>query len=272
MRARLTAILLGMGSLLAPSAFADCVDFSAARAAKAGAELERAPPSAAQLGIPNLNGLKLDGPATTGDPKCGGPNPPITYIYTTTTDMTVRDLLTAYNPNIKPYIEEDGMKRKWYRNPYWSKGMFQLTSNTEINVRADSAGKISRITVTPGVPVLPVTAASQPYSIDDMIASTPWPGGPDGRREFVRADGEAVAQAANSPSPAATGGANPAPASTNCPASSGASANGAGAAVGAEIGGRVLGGGFGRNLGGTLGGVLGGSKPKQAPAADPNCP
>jgi len=164
------------------------------------------------------------------------------------------------------------MKRKWYRNPYWSKGMFVVTSNTEINLLADASGKLSRVTLTPGNPVLPVTTASQPYSIDEMITSTPWPGGPDGRREFVRADGAVGAEAANNSPPAAARGANPAPASKNCPGGSGGSASGDGAAVGAEIGGLVLGGGFGRSVGGALGGIFGGSKPKQAPAADPNCP
>jgi hypothetical protein len=267
MRLSLFALSLGVGCLLVPSAFADCVDYSAARAARAGAELERAPPSAAQLGVPHLDGLKLDGPATTGDPKCGGSNPPDSYNYKT--DMTVRELVAAYYPNVKPYIEEDGMGRKWFRNPYWSRGMFQLTSNTEVNVNADGAGKIRSVNITPGKPVLPVTAASQPYSIDEMIAGTPWPGG---GREFVRADVAAGAQVANNPPPAATGSANPAAASTNCKTSSGGNVGGVVESVGAEVGARVLGGGFGRSLGGALGGVLGSSKPKQAPAADPNCP
>jgi hypothetical protein len=264
------AVSVAIGCLLAPTAISDCVDYSEARAAQAGAALEKNPPSAAQLGLPNLDGFKLDGAATTGDPKCGGPNPPKSYTYTT--NLSLRDVLTAYYANIQPFIEEDGMKRKWFRNPYWSKGLFTLTSGTEVSLNVDSSGRISSIRFTPAATVQPLTSPRQPYTVDEMISGTPWPGGPDGPREFVRADGPAGgAPAAGDTATASSGGStNSAPASGNCqPKPDGASTD-AGEGAGAEIGGRVLGGGFGRNVGGALGGLLG--KAKKPPQADPECP
>lgn len=268
------AISLAVACLLGPAVFADCIDYSEARAAKAGAALEANPPSAAQLGVPNLDGFKLNGAATTGDPKCGGPNPPSTYVYTA--NLGVRDLVTAYYAYVQPFIEEDGMKRKWYRNPYWSKGLFALTSGTEIGLSVDAAGKISSIRITPAPTVLPLTAPGQPYSVEDMIISTPWPGGPDGPKEFVRADDPAGGAPAASTGTSAAASANPGnnanstPASSNCQPKPDGDSGGGGEDVGAEVGGRVLGGGFGRSVGGTLGGLFG--KPKQPPPADPDCP
>jgi hypothetical protein len=259
------AIPLAVGCLLGPAALADCVDYSEARAAKAGAALENSPPTAAQLGLPSLDGFKLNGAVTTGDPKCGGPNPPTSYYYTT--NLSLRDVLTAYHSNIQPFIEEDGMKRKWFRNPYWSKGLFVLTSGTEVSLNADASGKISSISFKPAPTVLPLTSPGQPYSVEEMISGTPWPGGPDGPREFVRADTPGGAAPAAS---AGGGNAGSAPAKSNCQPKPGGSSGGSGATVGAEVGGRVLGGGFGRNVGGALGGLLG--KPKPPPPADPDCP
>jgi hypothetical protein len=264
------AVSVAIGCLLAPTAFSDCVDYSEARAAQAGAALEKNPPSAAQLGLPNHDGFKLDGAATTGDPKCGEPNPPKRYAYTT--NLSLRDVLTAYYVNIQPFIEEDGMKRKWYRNPYWSKGLFTLTSGTEVSLNVDSSGKISSIRFTPASTVQPLTSPGQPYTVDEMISGTPWPGGPDGPREFVRADSPAGgAPVAGGPATASSGGTtSSAAASGNCQPKPDGAATDAGEDAGAEIGGRVLGGGFGRNVGGALGGLLG--KTKKPPQADPNCP
>jgi len=264
------AVSVAIACLMAPTAISDCVDYSEARAAQAGAALEKNPPSAAQLGLPNLDGFKLDGAATTGDPKCGGPNPPKSYTYTT--NLSLRDVLTAYYANIQPFIEEDGMKRKWFRNPYWSKGLFTLTSGTEVSLNVDSSGRISSIRFTPAATVQPLTSPRQPYTVDEMISGTPWPGGPDGPREFVRADGPAGgAPAAGDTATASSGGsANSAPASGNCQPKPGGASTDAGEGAGAEIGGRVLGGGFGRNVGGALGGLLG--KAKKPPQADPECP
>jgi len=265
------AVAVAIGCLLAPTAFADCVDYSAARAAQAGAALEKNPPSAAQLGLPSLDGFKLDGVATTGDPKCGGPNPPKSYTYRTS--LSLREVLTAYYPHIQPFIEEDGMKRKWFRNPYWSKGLFTLTSGTEVSLNVDSAGKISSIRFTPAATVQPLTSPRQPYTVDEMISGTPWPGGPDGPREFVRADGPTAGAAPAAVATAtarADGSTNSAPASSKCPPKADGASTGAAEAAGAEVGGQVLGGGFGRNVGGALGGLLG--KTKKPPPADPGCP
>jgi hypothetical protein len=263
------AISLAAGCLLAATAFSDCIDYSEARAAQAGAALEKNPPSAAQLGLPSLDGFRLNGAATTGDPKCGGPNPPKTYTYST--NLSLRDVLTAYYANIQPYIEEDGMKRKWFRNPYWSKGLFTLTSGTEVSLNTDASGKISSIRFTPAPTVLPLTSPKQPYSVEEMIIGTPWPGGPNGPREFVRADSPAgVAPAAGGTATASSGGTvKSAPASSKCQPKAGGTSSDAGEDVAAEVGGRVLGGGFGRNVGGALGGLLG--KAKQPPPADPDC-
>jgi hypothetical protein len=263
------AISLAAGCLLAATAFSDCIDYSEARAAQAGAALEKNPPSAAQLGLPSLDGFRLNGAATTGDPKCGGPNPPKTYTYST--NLSLRDVLTAYYANIQPYIEEDGMKRKWFRNPYWSKGLFTLTSGTEVSLNTDASGKISSIRFTPAPTVLPLTSPKQPYSVEEMIIGTPWPGGPDGPREFVRADSPSgVAPAVGGTATASSGGTvKSAPASSKCQPKAGGTSSDAGEDVAAEVGGRVLGGGFGRNVGGALGGLLG--KAKQPPPADPDC-
>ena len=64
------AILLGTALVLSTTAVAvraDCVDFDPKRAKVAGAALARNPPSAAQLGLPDLDGLTIDGPRTTGE-------------------------------------------------------------------------------------------------------------------------------------------------------------------------------------------------------------
>lgn len=263
------AVSVAIGCLFAPAAFSDCVDYSKARAAQAGAALEKNPPTAAQLGLPSLDGFRLDGAATTGDPQCGGPNPPKSYAYTT--NLSLRDVLTAYYANIQPFIEEDGMKRKWFRNPYWSKGLFTLTSGTEVSLNVDSSGKISSIRFTPAPTVQPLTSPGQPYTVDEMISGTPWPGGPDGPRAFVRADSPAGAApaAGNTATASAGGSANSAPASGKCQPKAGGASTDSGEDAGAEIGGQVLGGGFGRNVGGALGGLLGKSK---KPQADPDCP
>ena len=81
MRSVITASPMAPSFIVAPVAFADCVDFNQKRADAAGAALVRNAPSAAQLGLPSLDGLLLDGPLTTGDPKCEKPGPPRRFLY-----------------------------------------------------------------------------------------------------------------------------------------------------------------------------------------------
>lgn len=271
--ARCLALAIAGAALVAATpAFADCVDFSQARADRAGAALARNAPTAAQLGLPSLEGLTLNAPKTTGDPRCDGPGPPKRFFYTT--NRTFSQLVAWLYPNIRRRTDTDGMNRVWFRNPRLAERMF-LTSGTELMVQTQQGGTIWQITVTPAAAVQPLTQEQQPYSVEDIIEGTPWPGGASGKREFVRADGGGTVAPAPSvaaqPQPAAPSPAalppvatSPAPstsqASPNCPP---AAAGGAAADIGQAIGGAL-----GRNLGGTFGGLLGGSAPRPAPAGD----
>lgn len=285
MRSALPALFTALGMAVAPSAFADCVDFSQKRADAAGAALARNAPTAAQLGVPSLDGLTLDGPLTTGDPKCEKPGPPRRFIYNT--NLSFRELVTRWHPYIKRRTEVDGMKREWFRNPYQSNG-FDLTSGTRVEFLVGQGQQISRMFVVPAAAVAPLTTESQPYGIDEIVDWSPWPGGAKGPRQFVRADqggaapppsggtssGPADPSAGVPATPvAATPGATKPTTTGNCPPKP-ASAGTDAARAGADIGGAVLGGGFGRNVGGALGGVLGalGGAPQAANPADPNCP
>lgn len=250
----------------APAAFADCVDYSPARAERAAAALSRNAPTAATLGMPTLDGLALDALRTTGDPQCNGP--PKQFYYTT--DMTLLAFVNALYPNIRKRTEADGMGRLWYKNPFHGNSLF-LTSGTEVTIQTrGEGGPITLIGLKPGNPVLPLASETQPYSAQDIANWTPWPGGPNGRREFVRADGGAVApppgqQSAQSAPQAQT------PA---CPPAGQGAATGAQA--GAAVGGAAIGGGYGRALGSAagaaLGGMLGSRRGQQQPAATtPDC-
>jgi hypothetical protein len=250
----------------APVALADCVDYSEARARAAGAALERNAPTAAQLGLPSLDRLQLDSARTAGDPQCGGPNPPTRYYYTTT--MTFTELVTAFHSNIKRRTETDGMGRTWFRNPYFGSDQIILTSNTELQFVLGADGRIVQVTVIPANPVLALTPENQPYSVSDIVSWTPWPGGPDGSREFVRADGAAPSSAqqqASAPGQQA-----------NCPTGEQQQSAAAGAQAGAAVGGSTIGGGYGRQVGAAAGAVIGGimgrrSQPQQQPAQSPGC-
>jgi hypothetical protein len=289
-----TAIVLSTGAI---SVHADCVDFSPQRAKAAGAALARNPPTAAQLGVPDLEGLALDGPRTTGDPKCDGPGPYKRFYFTST--LTFGELVARWYPNIQARIEADGMKREWFRNPYHERG-FNLTTGTRVEFVLDGQGsnaKVRLVNVMPAARLAPLTVSNQPYTAAEISDWTPWPGGPKGPRQFVRADQDAataapasVPSAANpSPAvaaptapaavPAATAGvpaASTSPSTVNCPPRQAQGGAAEGQRAGAEVGGAVLGGGWGRSLGAALGGALGsvtgGAQGTQRPAADPNCP
>jgi hypothetical protein len=269
-------LLLGLQFTFAPQALADCVDFSQKRADAAGAALARNAPSAAQLGVPSLDGLTLDGPLTTGDPKCEKPGPPRRFVYNT--DLPFAELVTRWHPYIQRRTEVDGMKREWFRNPYTGNG-FDLTSGTRVELVLQGQ-KIARLFLVPANPVGALTTAKQPYGVQEIVDWSPWPGGAKGPRQFVRADQDGAAAApAAATTPVAADPASGEPAAArsssnvNCPPKS--ASGGAGAErAGAEIGGAVLGGGFGRNLGSAVGGMLGslGGPQQAAKPADPNCP
>ena len=289
-----TAFVLAVAAV---SARADCVDYSKQRAQAAGAALARNPPSAARLGVPDLDGLMLDGPGTTGDPKCDGPGPYKRFNYTAT--VSFAELVERWHRHIRPRTEVDGMKRVWFRNPMDARG-FHLTSGTRVEFRLSGPNenpKIGGLSIIPAEQLMPLSVASQPYTVAEIVDGTPWPGGPKGPRVFVRADQDAgtaapggVPSAANpSPAvaaptapaavPAVTAGAPAAstsPSTVNCPPRQAQGGAADGQRAGAEVGGALLGGGFGRNLGAALGGVLGsvtgGAQGTQRPAADPNCP
>ena len=267
---RIPALIAIVVTLAAGPARADCVDYSEARAKAAGEKLERSPPTAAQLGVPGLDGLKLDGPRTTGDPGCGS-GPVKNYYYSTS--MTLRELVAAYYPNIKRRTETDGMNRTWFRNPYKGDEII-LTSNTSLRIGVDNDKKITSLRIEPASTVLPLTVDSQPYTVDEIVDWTPWPGGANGPRLFVRADGttpqSAPDAAATASAPAAPAGAKP-----NCTPGAATADQGSSddAAVGAEIGGKTLGGGYGRNVGAAVGGLLGGlgKKKSQEPQPQADC-
>jgi hypothetical protein len=262
-----------------PQAFADCVDFSKQRAEAAGAALARNAPTAAQLGVPSLDGLTLDGPLTTGDPKCSKSGPPRRFFYNTS--LSFGELVTRWHPYIKRRTEVDGMKREWFKNPYNGNG-FNLTSGTRVEFVLGSGQQIVRMFLEPASAVAPLTTESQPYAVSEIVDWSPWPGGAKGPRQFVRAD-QGGAGAAASPGAADPASGAPAPVAdapgtakpavnVNCPPKA-ASGSADVARAGADIGGAVLGGGFGRNLGNAVGGVLGSlGGSSQAAPADPNCP
>jgi len=269
MSTRIPVLVALVVTLATGPARADCVDYSEARAKAAGEKLERSPPTAAQIGVPSLEGLKLDGPRTTGDPECG--SGPVKFYYYSTS-MTLGELVAAYYPNIKRRTETDGMNRTWFQNPYKGDEII-LTSNTSLRIGVDSDKKINSLRIEPASTVLPLTVESQPYTAQEIVDWTPWPGGTSGPRQFVRADGatpQSAPAAAAASAPAAPAGAKP-----NCaPAAATADqASSDATAVGADVGGKTLGGGYGRNVGAAVGGLLGGlgKKKAQEPPPQPEC-
>ncbi len=246
----------------APAAFADCVDYDPARAARAATALSRNPPAPATLGVPTLDGLVLDASRTAGDPVCDGPTPKRFYY---TTSLTPLAFYTALYPNIRRRTETDGMNRTWFKNPLSGDRLF-LTSGTEITVQTGGNGAISLVKIVPATPVAPLTAEQQPYTASEIADWTPWPGGRSGPREFVRADGGGGAPAASAPTAQQTTQQTEQPAQPNCPSQAGAAE---GSQAGAQIGGAV-GGSYGRAAGAMLGGLMGSRR--SAPAqSQPNC-
>ena len=266
------AAALSLGMMTAPAALADCVDYSQARAERAGAALERNPPSAAQLGLPSLDGWDLDGIRTTGDPACNGSGPPQYYYYTT--DLTYAQIVEALYPNIRRRTNVDGMGREWFENPvYGSRNEMFLTSGVRLEFGLGSNGRINLILVDPPEAVLPLTTESQPYSVSDIADWTPWPGGGNGPREFVRADGgDSGYRASNNPSQTTTNS-ETAEARETCPPAGSSGGSNAGSQVGSAIGGAILGGGAGRSVGSALGGMFGSrNRPQQSQTDTENCP
>jgi len=261
---------LGIGA--AAAAWADCVDFDRKRAEAAGAALARKPPTTAQLGVPSLDGLILDGPRTTGDPKCDGPGPYRRFFYTT--NLTLAELVARWYPVIRRRTEVDGMNREWFRNPLHG-NQLHFTSGTRVEFVFGRGTEIVRLSFHPAPAAGELVTENQPYTASEIAEGTPWPGGAKGPRLFLRADQggsvQPAAPAAATPPAASTGGA----AATNCPPRPAqAGADGTAQRAGTEIGG-ALGGSLGRNIGGAVGGLLGAFKGGQSPApppADPNCP
>lgn len=277
----LPALLMAIAGIgFASSAFSDCVDFNQKRAEAAAAALARNPPTAAQLGVPGLEGLTLDALRTSGDPKCDGGPPYKRFIYTT--NLSFAELIARWHPVIRRRTEVDGMNREWFRNPMHGNNL-HFTSGTRVEFAFGREREFARFTFHPAKAVGALTAENQPYTVNEIVEGTPWPGGAKGPRQFVRADqGESAQSVAPvaTPAMAAPTGSAPTvasvPAAANCPPRPAQSGGGSAAQrTGTELGG-ALGGGFGRNLGGAVGSMLGalggGSSAPQAPAADPNCP
>ncbi len=270
-------LVAALGLSFAPSAWSDCVDFSQKRAEAAAAALMRNAPTAAQLGMPSLEGLTLDAIRTTGDPKCDG-GPPYKRLYFTT-QLTFAELVTRWYPTIRRRTEVDGMKREWFRNPMHG-NQLHFTSGTRVEFVFGRGTEIVRFAVYPVPAAGGLPTENQPYTASEIIEITPWPGGAKGPRQFVRADQGGSAQPVTAPTPAVSAEAMPSAAkpvpAANCPPRS-AQGGGESAAqrAGSDIGSAVLGGGFGRSLGSAVGGVLGSltaAQPSAQVTTDPNCP
>jgi hypothetical protein len=280
MREGLAAAVIAVSLLAAPVAFADCVNYSAARAEAERQAARRTPLTAEELGVPTLNGLERDY-QSLGDPSCGGslvargPNARFTLT------VSFREFVTAIHPYIKRVTERDGMGREWYKNPLVGDRIV-LTSGAQLDFIGGRSGgpdqkNYALVLIKPARPASALTTDSQPYSINDIVNWTPWVGGQRGN--FVQVGAAAAppqsgnAQRAATPQNTATPQAPTTASNTqSCPpAQSSGSANGAN--IGADIGGAVLGGGFGRNVGGALGGLFGGGQPKQPqPTNTAQCP
>jgi len=264
-----------LGLSFAPNVWSDCVDFNQKRAEAAAAALVRNAPTAAQLGMPGLEGLALDAIRTTGDPKCDG-GPPYKRIYYTT-QLTFAELVARWYPVIRRRTEVDGMKREWFRNPFHG-NQFHFTSGTRVEFVFGRGTEIVRFAVYPVPAPGGLPSENQPYTVSDIVEGTPWPGGAKGTRQFVRADQGGSVQPVTAPAPAVSaeapaGAAKPASAANCPPRTAQSGGDSAAQRAGSDIGSAVLGGGFGRSLGNAVGGMLGSLTAAQAQAtADPNCP
>lgn len=272
-------LVAAIGISFAKSAFSDCVDYNQKRADAAAAALTRNPPTAAQLGVPSLDGLTIDALRTSGDPKCDGGPPYRRFIYTT--NLSFAELIARWHPVIRRRTEVDGMNREWFRNPMHGNNL-HFTSGTRVEFAFGREREFARLTFHPAKAVAALTTENQPYTVNEIVEGTPWPGGAKGPRQFVRADQGGSAQStALTATPAVAAPAGPAPTAANsapaanCPPRSAQAGSGSAAQrAGTELGG-ALGGGFGRNVGSAVGGMLGsltGGQSVAQPSADPNCP
>jgi hypothetical protein len=269
MRLKIAAFVAFAALSAAPAAFADCVNFSPARAEAERQAAQRNPFTAADLGVPTLNGLQRD-LETIGDPRCGGLTARgLRARFTITSSF--RDIVAAYYPNIKRLTERDGQGREWFKNPMHGDDIY-LTSGTRLTFisgrTVNGERTFTDVMIERTEPAGALTPETQPYTAEDIVFGSPWVNRVRGN--FVRSDQGPVAPtpAAITPAP---GGSQPSQQQASCPPAS--ASNDQNARVGADIGGAVLGGGFGRNLGGALGGLLGGGQPKQQPqSTNPNCP
>lgn len=287
MRFKVLALCAGFGAFAAAPALADCVDYSKTRHQAAAAQLKKAPPTAAELGVPNLDGLTLDTMASTGDPKCDGASPKKRFVYTS--QKTSAQVLETIYPYLAGARSKDGMNREWWAQPMSGRGELSLTSGAVVQIPQSHTATNVRVVINKPATLAALTTNTQPYSIKDILDGSPWPGGGDGPRQFVRSDGgesgyaapnnNALKKAGNASSGASSAASTPTQSQTACapkPTDSAAGSN-AGRAVGAEVGGAVLGGGYGRNVGAAAGSILGGlgkKKPKDPPAQStlPPCP
>lgn len=271
MRRFMCALVFAVSFAAAPAAFADCVDYSQARAKAEQDAARRTPLTAAQLGMPTLAGLErnID---MIGDPRCGGLTAQGSRARFKITG-SFRDLITAIYPNIRRVTERDGMGREWYKNPLVGDDII-LTSGTRLTFiggrEVNGEKTYSDVVITRTTPVGALSTDSQPYSVNDIVNWTPWVGGQRGN--FVQVGGAAPATPATPPASNAARSTQPAPSTPSvspCPPANTDARN-----AGAEIGGRVIGGGFGRDVGGALGGLFGGAQ-KQQPqqsGAPSGCP
>lgn len=189
MRGLLVCAAVATATVWVAPAHADCVDYSEARHNAAAAKLQRSPPTAAQLGVPTLDGLVLDARASSEDPACASPSSTAWPRFVYTSSLTSEQVLRLLYPYLAGMRETDGMQRVWFRNPMTSNGQIKLTSGSVVEFPRSPAAANVRVVIRKAPSLTALTTASQPYSIADILEGTPWPGGAKGPRQFVRADG-----------------------------------------------------------------------------------
>jgi hypothetical protein len=94
------AVIGAILCLMPAMAYADCVDYSKARAKKAAEEMRRNPPSLAKLGLPEIADLTIDAERSSGDPVCDKPEKRRHFFFRTR--MSILDFYTAMFPYIQP--------------------------------------------------------------------------------------------------------------------------------------------------------------------------
>lgn len=188
MRRFVLASVLAMVLAAAPAAQADCVNSDPARIKAAQDEARRKPLTAAELGMPDLDGLARDY-SVIGDPRCSAPNAKPVARYTLEAAWPTK--IASLYPYIRRRTEEDGMKRLWFANPMKGDDIV-LTSGTTLTFlggrTVNGQTTYSHVMIKPTTPPGALTKETQPYSVQDIVEGSPWPGGGGGKREFVRAD------------------------------------------------------------------------------------